>query len=246
MGLNLSGRRALVTGGSRGVGRAVALSLAERGARVVTCYRRDHEAAESLRTALKEIGGDHHVMRADVRAAADVAALAGACRDHLEGLDILVNNAGVDGHTAIGDVTDDEWRRVIDTNLTGPHLVTQAVLPLLADGGSIVTVGASLAARGLPMKAHYTAAKAALTGWTRSLCKELGGRGIRVNVVAPGIVEPDPGEEGPPPALLDRVRSAAALGRLATPRDVADAVLFLAGDMSACVTGATLYVDSGI
>ncbi|GAA3719353.1 SDR family NAD(P)-dependent oxidoreductase [Nonomuraea antimicrobica] len=245
MSLDLTGKRCLVTGGSRGSGRAIVLALAARGARVVTCYRADQEAAAELERELKAFGVEHRVVRADVRRPEDATMLANTCRELFGGLDVLVNNAGVDGHSSIDDLEPDEWHRVLDTNLTALHLVTRAVLPLLAENSSIINLGASAAERGLPFKSHYTASKAAVIGWTRSLAKELGSRRIRVNVIAPGIIDSGDGD-GPPPQVLERIKKAAALGRLGGPGDVAEAVLYLAGDQSAYVTGATLTVDGGI
>ncbi|MEV0381394.1 SDR family NAD(P)-dependent oxidoreductase [Nonomuraea sp. NPDC050643] len=244
MSLDLTGKRCLVTGGSRGSGRAIVLALAARGARVVTCYREDQEAAADLERELKAFGADHRVVRADVRRPEDAAMLAGTCRELFGGLDVLVNSAGVDGHAPLEALEPDEWHRVLDTNLTALHLVTRAALPLFGANATIINIGASAAERGLAFKSHYTASKAAVTGWTRSLAKELGPRGIRVNIIAPGIVAS--GADGPPPQVIERIKSATALGRLGAPGDIADAVLFLASDHSAYISGATLTVDGGI
>ncbi|MDT8910100.1 SDR family NAD(P)-dependent oxidoreductase [Amycolatopsis sp. PS_44_ISF1] len=239
MELGFKGKRALVTGGTRGIGRAVALGLASAGATVVAVNREDNEDAESLRKELSGLGGT--VAHADVTVAADVARLAETCRTELGGLDVLVNNAGVHGHTPLAELDLAEWTRLIDTDLTSMFLVTQACVPLLAEGASVVNVGASAAFRGMAGTAHYTAAKAGVVGLTRSLCKEFGG--IRVNTIAPGVI--DTGDELPPP-VAERVKRMTALGRLGTPEEVAGAVLFLAGDLSTYVTGALLAVDGGM
>jgi 3-oxoacyl-[acyl-carrier protein] reductase len=237
--LGLKGKRALVTGGTRGIGRAVTLGLASAGATVVAVNRADNDAAESLRKELAELGGS--VVHADVTDAAEVAGLAETCRAELGGLDVLVNNAGVHGHTPLAELDPAEWTRLIDTDLTSMFLVTQACVPLLAEGASVVNVGASVAFRGMAGAAHYTAAKAGVVGLTRSLCKEFGG--IRVNTIAPGVI--DTGDELPPP-VAQRVKRMTALGRLGTPEEVAGAVLFLASDLSTYVTGALLAVDGGM
>ncbi|MEV0967829.1 SDR family NAD(P)-dependent oxidoreductase [Microtetraspora glauca] len=240
--MSVHGRRVLLTGGTRGIGRAVALGLARAGATVVTCARHDGEDAEGLRREFKEIGGDHHVVQADVSDAGDVDRLVGVCLSAVGGLDVVVNNAGAISHAPFAELAVEDWHRVLDASLTGAFLVTQRALPLLGHGASIVNIGAAAALRGLPGRAHYTAAKAGLIGLTRSLAKELGPAGIRVNLVAPGPIETGEADE----RALSRYRHLIALGRPGTPDDVAGAVLFLAGDQSRFVTGETLMVDGGI
>ncbi|WP_433261225.1 SDR family NAD(P)-dependent oxidoreductase [Actinosynnema sp. CS-041913] len=239
---SLAGRRVLVTGGSRGIGRATALAFARAGAEVVIGHRGPGGTVEAVARELKALGDRNATVAADVTTRAGAEHLLAAVGTALGGLDVLVNNVGVDGSAPLADLGEDEWRRVLDHNLTSAYLVTRAALPLLADGGSVVNVGASVALRGRPEGVHYTASKAALIGFTRALCKELGPRRIRVNLVAPGLIGSE-GEAGPPAAV---VRGMTALGRLGEPEDVAGAVLFFAGDTSRYVTGATVTVDGGI
>jgi 3-oxoacyl-[acyl-carrier protein] reductase len=239
------GKRVLVTGGTRGVGKATTLALARAGAEVITCHHTDGEAGQNLARQLKELGGRHKVVRADVTDPDDVARLVEECQATVDGLDAVVNNVGVDGQVVFADLAEQEWRRLLDANLTSAYLVTRAALDLLADGGSIVMVGASVAMRGRFAGVHYTASKSALIGLARSLAKELGPRGIRVNVVAPGLVEGEQGT-GLPPEVTARIVGLTALGRICTVDDVAGAVLFLTGDTSRYVTGATLNVDGGV
>nr|CAM34370.1 putative 3-oxoacyl-ACP reductase [Streptomyces tendae] len=241
----LAGKRVLVTGGTAGIGRATVLAFARAGAHVVTCCRTGGERADGLAAELKESGGTHHVTRCDVTDAADVARLAGFCRDRLGGLDVLVNNVGVDGPRPFEELDEPEWRRMFDHNVTAAYLVTHALLGMLSDGGSVVNVGSSVALRGRSNGVHYTASKAALIGFTRALCKEVGARGIRVNTVAPGLTETEP-DAGLPPAAVERIVGMTALGRIGQPEDVAGAVLFLAGDTSRYITGTTLNVDGGV
>lgn len=245
MDQNLTGKRVLVTGGTKGIGRVTVLAFARAGANVVTCHHSADEAAESLTRELKEFGGHHLVVRADVTDGKDVGRLVETCREHLGALDVLVNNVGVDGPVPFEELAADEWRRMIDHNVTATYLVTHAALDLLADGSSVINVGSSVALRGRANGVHYTASKAALIGFTRALCKEVGPRGIRVNTVAPGLTETEPGA-GLPPAAVERIVGMTALGRICQPEDVAGAVLFLAGDTSRYVSGATLNVDGGV
>jgi NAD(P)-dependent dehydrogenase (short-subunit alcohol dehydrogenase family) len=247
MNVELKGRTALVTGGSRGIGRAITVALARQGADVVACYRQDTEAVESLNRELKETGasGTVHLVQADVSREEDVTRLLEECRKRLGKLDIVVNNAGANSHLRCGDLNPTEWHRVLDTNLTSIYLVVRAALPLLGEGASIINIGSGVALRGMPGGLHYTASKAGVIGMTRSLCKELGPRGIRVNILAPGIIETD---------LVTRLsleqrktyEKMSAMGRLGQPDEIAGAVLFLASDLSRFVSGATLDVNGGI
>lgn len=249
MTITITGTRALVTGGTRGVGRGIVLELAKAGAQVVTCYRSDGEHVSSLERELKEIGGNHHVVRADVLSESDLDGLFGEIEQHLGGLDVVVNNAGVISHIPFAELPVEEWRRVIDTNLTAAFQVIQRSLPLLGEGASVINIGSRGAQAGIPLRAHYTAAKAALIGLTRSLAKEFGGKGIRFNVLALGVIATEaldamPAEQAE--ALRARYSEKTSLGRLGTPAEVAGAVLFLASELSQYVTGETINVDGGI
>lgn len=245
----LPGKYALVTGGSRGIGRAITLGLARQGATVMACYRNGGEAVDSLDKELEQIGGDHRLVSADVAAPEEVDELTEECREHFGALDVVVNNAGVTSRAPIAQLPLAEWRRVVDTNLTGVFLVTQKALPLMRSGGSIVNIGSRAASAGMPASSHYTATKAGLVGLTRSLAKELGPRGIRVNVVAPGVIDTGEEQNAPPQAgaaIAARTGGLSALGRRGSPDEVAGAVVFLASDLSTYLTGATIDVDGGI
>lgn len=245
MSIRIDGKNALVTGGTRGLGRAIVLALARAGGNVVTCYREDAEAAEALTRDLKETTGEHLVIKADVSRPDEVAGLVQECRERLGALHVVVNNAGTISHVPFAELTLAEWHRVVDTNLTGPAQVIQEALPLLADGSSIVNVGSRVATVGIPLRAHYTAAKAGLAGLSRSLAKELGPRGIRINVIAPGVIDTSEAKQLPA-GLRERYNALTALGRLGMPDEVAAAVLFLASDASSYITGETINVDGGI
>ncbi|WP_042371802.1 SDR family NAD(P)-dependent oxidoreductase [Streptacidiphilus neutrinimicus] len=243
--MSLSGKRVLVTGGTRGIGRATALAFARAGARVAVVSRGGGEEVTSLAKELDEIGPGHVLLQADVTDSTQVAALAERVGEVFGELDALVNNVGVDSQFWFGDLREDEWHRVMDANVTSVFLVTQALLPKTVDGGSVVIIGSSAGLRGRARGVHYTASKAALIGFTRALCKEAGERRIRVNTVAPGLTETEPGG-GLPPEAVARIVGMTALGRICTPEDVAGAVLFLAGDDSRYITGQTLNVDGGV
>lgn len=241
----LEGRRILLTGGTKGIGRASSLALAKEGARLVVAYRSDDDNAELFTRELEKEGGPHHVVKADVTNEDDVSRLAAVAQDAFGGLDAVVNNAGVDARASIEELTPQEWARVIDINLNAAFLVTQAALPLLVDGASIVHIGASAALRGRPHSTHYAASKSALVGLSRSLAKEVGKRGIRVNVIAPGVIVTEH-DAGPPEEVAALIRGMTALNRLGNAEEVAGAVLFLVGDGSRYVSGSTLHVDGGI
>ncbi|GAA2381274.1 SDR family NAD(P)-dependent oxidoreductase [Nonomuraea africana] len=245
MSFRLDGKNVLVTGGSRGIGRAVVLALAQEGCNVVTCYRADKEAAERLERDLSGTKGRHSVVRADVSRPEDVTGLLDECRATLGALDVVVHNAGAISHVPFAELELDEWRRVLDTNLTGMYLVVRGALPLMSAGGSVIAIGSKAAMVGVPLRTHYTASKAGELGLARSLSKELGPRGIRINVVAPGIINTD-AAAGLSPEHAQRYRTMTALGRLGEPEEVADVVLFLSSDRSRYMTGETVHVDGGI
>jgi 3-oxoacyl-[acyl-carrier protein] reductase len=146
-------------------------------------------------------------------------------------------------HIPFAELPAQEWRRIIESNLTAPAVVTQAVLPLLGEGSSIINIGSKVATVGVPLRTHYTAAKAGMIGMTRSLAKELGPRGIRVNIVAPGPIET---EAPTPPAVVERYKAMIPLGRLGRTAEIATVVQFLASDAASFINGETINVDGGI
>lgn len=245
MDLNLDGKNALVTGGTRGIGRAVSLELARAGCNVVACYRSDQDAAARLEKDLAETPGKHSVIQADVADPAAVERLVDECRGRLGSLDVLVHNAGSISHVPFAKLGIEQWRAVLDSNLTAFYLLVNNSLDLFAERASVVGIGSKVAMVGVPLRSHYTAAKAGMIGLTRSLCKELGPRGIRVNLVAPGIIDTDQAA-GLSPQMREKYRSMTSVGRLGEAADVAGAVLFLASDLSRFVTGETINVDGGM
>jgi 3-oxoacyl-[acyl-carrier protein] reductase len=243
--LGLNGKRAVVTGGSRGIGRAIVLGLAQSGAPVAACFNRESEDVARLRGELEEVGGSSYLEQADVSDPASAEAFVKGAAERFGGLDILINNAGVVSHVPIEDLSLEEWHRVIDVNLTAVYLVTKAALPSMGEGGSIVNITSAVAMRGMPARTHYISSKAGLIGLTRALCKEVGARGIRVNALAPGIIETDQ-TAGLDEAGRARYSGLAALNRLGDPEEIASVALFLASDLATFVSGVTLNVDGGI
>ncbi|MER8062537.1 MULTISPECIES: SDR family NAD(P)-dependent oxidoreductase [unclassified Streptomyces] len=245
MDLRLDGKLALVTGATRGIGFATAQALANAGADVIGCHHSDATSPEPALTILGKTGGRHRMVRADLTDPADVGRLVDTCRDADREIGVLVNNVGIDAASPLAELTEEEWQRVLETNLTSVYRVTRAALGLLSQDASVVSIGSSAAARGVPGRAHYGAAKSGITGLTRALSKELGPKGVRVNSVAPGIVDMGP-NSGLPAEVRAQMSRMSALGRLVTADEVAHAVLFLASDAARYVTGITLNVDGGL
>ena len=245
MEIDLTGKKALVTGGSRGIGRSLTLTLARAGADVGAVYRNESEAVRTLREELQQIGSGNRVLAADVSKREDVDRLMDQVKEELGPLDILVNNAGIVSDFRIEQVTDEEWERMLNTNLTSVFRITQKALQDMPDNSSIVIVSSAVAPRGMVGRTHYASSKMGMIGFMRSLTKEVGPRGIRVNVVAPGLINTDMMANATP-ERQQVYANMTALKRLGEPEELADAVLFLVSDLSRYVTGQTLVVDGGI
>ena len=235
---SLEGKLALVTGGSRGIGRAIALELGRAGAEVVVGYRTGREEAEAVAS---EIGG--RAVEADVSDAESAKALVEAAGD----LDVLVNNAGLTRDGLLVRMSDDDWRTVIDTNLSSVFYTCRAAArPMMRRrAGAIVNVSSIVGVHGNWGQTNYAASKAGIIGFTKSLARELGSRNVRANVVAPGYVKTQLTDVLPEEATAAMLTNT-PLGRLGDPEDVAGAVRFLCSDAAAFVTGDVLLVDGGL
>jgi len=235
---SLEGKLALVTGGSRGIGRAIALELGRAGAEVVVGYRTGRDEAEAVAS---EIGG--RAVEADVSDSASAKALVEAAGE----LDVLVNNAGLTRDGLLVRMSDEDWRTVIDTNLSSVFYTCRAAArPMMRKrAGSIVNVSSIVGVHGNWGQTNYAASKAGIIGFTKSLARELGSRNVRANVVAPGYVTTQLTDVLPEEATTVMLQNT-PLGRLGDPDDVAGAVRFLCSDAAAFVTGDVLLVDGGL
>ena len=235
---SLEGRTALVTGGSRGIGRAIAAELATAGAEVVIGYRSGAEEAEEV---AGEIGG--RAVQADISDPEDAKRLVDEAGD----LDILVNNAGVTRDGLLARMSDDDWRVVLDTNLGGTFNTCRAASRgmMKRRGGTVVNVSSIVGVHGNPGQTNYSASKAGIIGFTKALARELGSRGVRANVVAPGYISTRLTYELPE-ELQQSMLANTPLGRFGDPEDVAGAVRFLSSDASSFITGEVLLVDGGL
>jgi len=241
---DLHGKRALVTGGSRGIGAAIAQALAEHGADVAFTYARSERRAAAVVKSIEATGRRAVALQAD---SADPQAIARSVADTvsaLGGLDILVNNAAVGLNGLIADLDLDAYQAMMDVNVRGPVLFSKAAIPHLGEGGRIVSIGSGLAERvPFPGVTAYAMSKAALLALTRGLSRELGPKGVTVNLVLPGSTDTESNPADGPAA--DFQRGLTSLGRFGEPQEVANAVVFLASPAASVITGAVLAADGG-
>jgi 3-oxoacyl-[acyl-carrier protein] reductase len=242
----LQDRVAIVTGASRGIGRAVALALAEQGAKVVVNYASSRSAADEAVKTISEMGEDAIALQADVSKADQVDKLIEQTQEKFGRIDILVNNAGITRDTLLLRMKPEDWQAVIDLNLTGVFLCTRAVSKIMLKqrSGRIINIASVAGQMGNPGQANYSAAKAGVIGFTKTVAKELASRGVTVNAVAPGFIETDMTSNL---TNTEEILKLIPLGRYGKPEEIAGMVRFLAADAAAAyITGQVFNVDGGM
>jgi 3-oxoacyl-[acyl-carrier protein] reductase len=243
----LSGKVAMVTGGSRGIGRAIAIALAEAGADVAVVFAGNREAAEETAAQVREAGRQAEVIQCDVSAASQVDAAVKQVVKAWGRIDILVNNAGITRDNLMLRMKEEDWDQVVDTNLKGVFLCTKAVTrPMMKQRyGRIINISSVVGLTGNPGQANYVAAKAGVLGLTKTTAKELASRNITVNAITPGFIDTDMTAKLDAD-LQEELLKQIPLARLGKPEDIAHAVTFLASDHASYITGQTLGVDGGM
>jgi len=245
--MKLAGKTALVTGASRGIGRAIARHLARLGANVAINYARSDEEAKELVEEIRREGGQAIAIKADISQQDQVESMIKEVVDAFGSLDILVNNAGINKDTLLMRMSEEDWDRVIDTNLKGVFLCTKAASKIMIKKrqGKIINISSVIGVIGNAGQSNYAAAKAGIIGFTKSVAKELAGRNIQVNAVAPGFIKTDMTN-----ALPDKAKEAILtqipMARYGEPEDVAYLVGFLASEESSYITGQVIHVDGGM
>lgn len=245
--IDLTGKVAIVTGGSRGIGRAIALQLAKQGAQIVVNYNSRSDAADEVVAQIEELGGQAISVQADVRSMDDAQRLAKETFSACGRIDILVNNAGITRDGLLLRMSEADWDMVLDTSLGGAFHCTKAVMRRMMKqrAGRIINITSVAGVSGNAGQANYSSAKAGLIGFTKSVAKEMGSRNVTCNAVAPGYI-PTELTANLSEELIEQVRLATPLGRLGTVEDVAQVVAFLASDEAAFVTGQVICVDGGM
>jgi len=243
----IKGKRVLVTGSSDGIGKAIAIRLANEGADVVINYRSNSDSAQKIVSEIVALGSKSTAIMADVSDSNQVNGLIKSAIDFMGGIDILINNAGVTRDNLILRMSEDDWDFVIDSNLKSAFLCTKAVLPqmLKQRSGRIVNISSIVGLNGNPGQANYTSSKAGLIGLTKTTAKEVASRSITVNAIAPGFIGTKM-VEGLSPEVLKEIEKRVALGRLGNTEDVAGTVAFLVSEDASYITGQVISVDGGL
>jgi len=243
---DLTDKVAVVTGGSRGIGRAIVLALAEAGADILLNYSRSDKAADQIKKQIESMGRKCITVRANVGSFEQAQNLGKAAVNHFGKVDILVNNAGVNRDRTLRRMTFAQWNEVIQTNLSSVFNCTKAVLePMIAqDGGVIISISSVIGEMGNPGQANYAATKAGIIGFTKTMARELAKNKIRVNAIAPGFVETDM-LGTVPEDIRETIKKDITLGRFGTPEEIALAVVYLCSPAAAWITGITLRINGG-
>lgn len=243
----LDGKIALVTGASRGIGRAIAIELAKEGATVVINYAGNKTAAEEVQNIITEMGGKAMIIQADVSDENSAMNMVEEVIKEFGGIDILVNNAGITRDGLFIRMKEDDWNAVINTNLTGIFNCTKVAAKYMMKkrSGKIINMSSVSGIMGNAGQTNYAAAKAGVIGFTKSLAREMASRGITVNAVAPGFIATDMTAAMPEKAQ-EHVLASIPLGKMGEPKDIANAVLFLASDKASYITGQVIHVDGGM
>ncbi|MBE5932674.1 MAG: 3-oxoacyl-[acyl-carrier-protein] reductase [Lachnospiraceae bacterium] len=245
--MRLDGKTAIVTGGSRGIGRSICLALAKAGANVVTCYANGADGANETVRLCEELGVKAMAMKADVANYEDVSSMVAKTKEEFGSIDILVNNAGITKDNLMLKMTEADFEQVIDTNLKGAFLFTKDVSKIMLKqrSGRIINISSVVGVFGNAGQVNYAASKAGLIGMTKSVAKELASRGITSNAIAPGFIETDM-TAALNETVADEMLKAIPLKRMGTGEDIANAVVFLASDMASYITGQVICVDGGM
>ena len=244
----IAGKTVLVTGGSRGIGRGIALRFAEAGAEVALTYTSSRKEAEGAVQEAGKRGRNARAYQWDAASSSGARDLVAAVADDFGRIDILINNAGIYPSSPLFDISAEEWDRVLEVNIRGMHLLTQAVARLMVrepSGGAVVNIASIEGLDPAPNHAHYAASKGGVIMYTRACALEMAEHGIRVNAVSPGLIWQEGIEESWPDGV-ERYLKAVPLKRLGMPEDVADACVFLASDLARWITGINLVVDGGL
>lgn len=240
-------KTALVTGASRGIGRAIALALASKGFAVALNYAGSHDAAEAVKKEIEDAGGKAFTVQGDVSKSEDVDRIFKTVKDEFGGLDVLVNNAGINRDALLIRMKESNWDDVIATDLKSDFLTTKAAAAMMMRErkGSIINISSVVGIMGNIGQANYAAAKAGVIGLTKACAKEMAARNIRVNAVAPGFIETAM-TDGIPEKIREGMIASIPMGRMGQPEDIARAVCFLASDDASYITGQVLVVDGGL
>lgn len=245
--MNLKDKVAIITGASRGIGKATALAMAKEGAIVVINYQGNEEVAQAALDEVHALGGEGIIYRCDVAKAEDVTAMVKAVHGQFGHIDILVNNAGITRDNLLMRMKEEDWDAVLNTNLKGTFLLTKEVSRIMMKqrSGRVINIASVSGVLGNIGQANYSASKAGVIGFTKTCARELAARGILVNAIAPGFVETAM-TEVLPDAVKEGVKTQVPLGRMGRSEEIAHAVVFLAGDGASYITGQVIHVDGGM